>query len=505
LVLIKAGGIYYTYDAGWVSLELSSPTEQDFLDYGVEDMSTIPIAAFGDISRPFEILKYIDDDGEPLTSVGLYDTEIYWAVKINTTLYSYINGVWTTITESEVFMKGMSKTELEAITDFSGIYEEGSITVVGAAKSNDPSVTWWLEKVDVELPDTFETGSSTILCPQLNISDWGAINSVLITETSTDNIRYAFSFDNKSTWKVYKQIIGYIVGEELSTEDNLTYKFTNVNLVGGSVAVHGTTDTYTIDIATGSITFEVSQSGKTITADYSYESGTFEWQTITSIDTEGMTKAEAESILNVPVNDLTLDIQIWLSNSDVESSPSVSQISIDYTTVDSPIVSDTIIIPVPEAGFRNVLVEGVYTLKLAEGIAFDDAEVDYDFYTTPNKIKLRPLDMGEVTGGRYSGVFAVEVINGYENDDFNVILSASKGGQEAEIKDSYGLFYDSERESSRTRIELSLVGEGGFNPTYPLQFRLNRDSSKIFYIRMKPTLTTAGYDTFQIKLIGRAV
>lgn len=440
VTLFKADGVYYTYNNGWVSLDITTPSEQTFLEHGIEDVSTVPLSAFDYLVRPLEVLTYTEKNISVPIEMSLNDTEIYWAIKINDTLYTYIDNSWALISESEIFSKGMSKAELESITDFSGVFEEGSISLVGAAKSNDSEVTWWVEKVEVELPDSFNRGSTIITCPQFNTLDWEVINSIEVTQTvdNESDIRYAFSFDNKNTWKVYDL-------NELA------------------------------------------------------------WKEISDIFNEGMVKTEVESIANLPFNNATLDVIIGISNTDAGSSPSISQISVKYTPVDSPMVSNTITVPVPMAGFRNVLIDDTYTLKLAEGIAFDDADIDYDFYTTPNKIKLRPLNMGEITGGRYSNIYAVEIINGYEEEDFNIILYASKGGQDAEPKGSYGLFHDSEREASRTRIELSLVGEEGFNPTYPLTFKMNRNSSRIFYIRIKPTLTTAGYDTFQIRLIGRAV
>lgn len=507
LILIRSDSTCFTYNDGWVDLETLTPTEQDFIDYGIEDITTIPILAFNEINRPFEVLKYIEGDIVPSVDIGINDTEIYWAVRINDTIYSKVDSAWEEISESEIFIKGMPEAEIETVADLTDIFTEGTVEIIGAAKSNSEDVTWWVKKVEVDLPTTFETGSTTIMCPQFLIADWETIDSITITQEATDedDIRFAFSFDDKHTWKTFKPMTKHVDGEELTTEDNFTFSFEHSNLVGGSVSIYGSEGTYSINTEEGIITFNESQEGNNIIADYSYISDIFEWQTITDISTEGMTKTEVELISDLPITKETMDIKIWLSNNDVETSPSVSQIIFYYTAVNSPILSDILMIPVPGTGFRNVLVDGTYTLRLAEGIAFDDAEVDYDFYTTPNKIKLRPLDMGDVTGGRYSNVYAVEIINGYENEDFNVILSASKGGQAAEIRDSHGLFFDSEREASRTRIELSLVGEEGFNPTYPLQFNLNRDSSRIFYVRIKPTLTTAGYDTFQIKLIGRAI
>lgn len=169
------------------------------------------------------------------------------------------------------------------------------------------------------------------------------------------------------------------------------------------------------------------------------------------------------------------------------------------------VLCDTITLHAPDKGLRNVLIDGEYQLKIMPGIAFDDAEVDYNFYTTPDKIRFRPLNFGQVIGGSYTQIHAVEVINGYDDSDFNVVLFASKNNIAAEERDGYGLLYDSMRDVTRTRIEFSLVPPPNFDPVYPLTFQLDRLSSRIFYVRIKPALTITGDDTFQIRLLGRVV
>ena len=444
LLLVRSINDYYTYDLEWIDLgdELSSSL---FIDNGMENLPDIN--TIFQLDSP-EVYACTDDENNPTAVVGFPDTEIYYAISIvNITYYSYRNGVWFPVTD--IYNEGMTEEEIEALTveDFAKIFVPGNLYIKAVLKSNDENETPAIYSVKVNLPESYIVGSYYIITDnamQLNTLDWKQINSCIIEQTTpTDtDVRYAFSNNNKGTWQVYKNN---------------------------------------------------------------------SWSTITlnNISTEGMTKEEVESLTSKEWKGIlknTLDVAICLLSENGSASPEVDQITFDYDRIDSPMVSNAIRLPVPETGFRYVLeVDDSYTLKIAQGIAFDDAEIDYDFYTTPNKIKLRPLDMGNVTGGKYSDIYAVEVINGYEEEDFNIILYASKGGQDAEPKGSYGLFHDAERETNRTWIEFSFTGGAEFNPTYPLQFRLDRDSSKIFYVRIKPTLTTTGYDTFQIRLIGRAV
>lgn len=439
MFLFRVDNVCYTYQEGWVSLGISMPLEQTFLDYGIEDLTTIPVSAFEDLERPVEILNYTERNEGPSLNFLVDNTEIYWAVKVNDTLYTNINNNWVSIMEEDLFMNGMTKEEIESITDFSDIYEEGSISVIGAAKSNNSDTTWWIEKVDIKLPQTFRTGSSIISCPRFNTSDWESINSISIDQIDVNemDIRYAFSFDDKSTWRVY---------------------------------------------------------------DFTEES----WKIISDISTDGMTKTEVESISNLHINSLIMDINIYILNDNTEGSPEVSQISISYLSIDGVLLSNTVTVPIPAQGFRNVLVEDTYNLRLAEGIAFDDVLTDFDLYTTPDRIKLRPFDIGSQIGGRISDIYAFEIVNGYENQSYDIILRASKGNVQAVGFGTYGKLQDADVENYKTIIELS-ENQSPFNPIYPLQFRLESDSKKTVFIRVTPHLVSSEIDTFQINLIARPV
>jgi hypothetical protein len=158
----------------------------------------------------------------------------------------------------------------------------------------------------------------------------------------------------------------------------------------------------------------------------------------------------------------------------------------------------------PDLGFKRELVGSNYVLKLAEGLAFDDVGVDYNFYTTPDKIKMRPLNIGTVIGGSISSVYAVEIINGYENMSFDITLRAVKNGLPAKEMGTYCLLPDATEDEFKTKVEMSL-SDGPFNPVYPVQFRLSPMGRAVLYIRIKPTLVSAGDEMFQIVMSGKPV
>jgi hypothetical protein len=192
----------------------------------------------------------------------------------------------------------------------------------------------------------------------------------------------------------------------------------------------------------------------------------------------------------------------------IDSSAVLNSITINYSVKTNSILpSDAkeALLPVPPEYFRNVLQENnTYTLKLEEGLSFDDVNEDYDFYSTPTKIKLRPLDLGTVIGNKWSGIYAFEVINSYDNQDYNITLRIMYNGEYAIEYNNSALLKDAELDNEKTIVEMSLTQEP-FAKVYPLSFRLNRNSKQVVYIRIKPTITTQGTKMFQIRLTATPV
>ncbi len=180
----------------------------------------------------------------------------------------------------------------------------------------------------------------------------------------------------------------------------------------------------------------------------------------------------------------------------------ITQITFNYdirTNAKANAEGSGVLLPIPPEYFKNVLVNDTYVLKLEEGIGFDDVNTDYNFYSTPTKIKLKPLNLGKVIGNKWSEVFAFEVINAFENQAFDVTLQVAYNDEYATVYNDSALLNDAILDSEKTVVQMSLSNDP-FIPMYPLKFRLNKNSKQVVYLRMKPTLTTRGTQRYQIKL-----
>ena len=139
--------------------------------------------------------------------------------------------------------------------------------------------------------------------------------------------------------------------------------------------------------------------------------------------------------------------------------------------------SNIIEAPIPAVGLRNVLVNGEYQLKLRQGIAFDSADEDYNFYTTPDGIKLRPLVKS--CGGQNSDIHAFELINGYDDLNFDVTLFIYHFGA-VDHDETYAYIGEADRRLV-TKIGMSFT-DNPFTPEYP-QFGQNRVVEELSILR----------------------
>lgn len=153
-----------------------------------------------------------------------------------------------------------------------------------------------------------------------------------------------------------------------------------------------------------------------------------------------------------------------------------------------------------DAAFYYVWENGAYVLKEIEGLAFEDANGDY--YTAPNGIKIKPLDIGNLVGGRQSNIFGFEVSNTYEIENFNIELRVSRNGTLAEDMGDYGLLYDAVNDRHRTEVTFSLDGVT-YTPDYPLITYLGAGQKKTVYMKLKPSILTNGQETIQVLMTGR--
>ena len=345
-------------------------------------------------------------------------------------------------------------------------------------------------------------------------------------------IRYLLSFDGKTSWKVFDGTLWKTVllsdirtsGMTLAQIQAITKE--NFLLVSsGTVDVAGllyTTDS-SVTPSISSISYKTTPISSRNDIRYAFsvdnkvnwivfQNGNWVTINISQLSTLGMTSSQVSLLLKDQFNLIlkdTLDVAMQLINNDSTVTPSIDKISISYVQYQTPLVVNSVLVPVPNSGYTNMLTDEIniiYTLKLADGLCFDDANVDYNFYTTPDKIKIRPLDLGTIIGGRSQSIFVVEIINSYASNNFEVTLrSMTTDKVVAEEKISYGLLYDSSDPLGRTKVELSTDPTMAVN-SYPLVFNLNAGQRKIVYIRITPTIyNTVGTKQSQLKLTGRSI
>jgi len=464
------GKNYSLDDNGFFELS-NELTAETFTKYGIDDISSIPesqwkqfndeiilfsftntgrapiikkhVDTFKPIKlRPLSVSVWTDSDLELQMVQEVPDTEIFYAISMdNATYHAYKNNEWAPVTD--IYYEGMTKEQINALTraDFDKIFTPGNLYIKAVLKTNDEHRTPSINNVIVRFPESYTTGQFYIITDsgmQLNTLDWAKINSCTIEQTMPEGteIKYLFSNDNKNTWKVYRN-------------------------------------------------------------------GAWVTTTLDNINIDGMTKEEVEALASDEWDGIlyeTLDVAIMLSSTSISVSPEVDQITFDYDQIPSPVISNDINIPVPEVGFRFVLQpDDAYELKIAEGLAFDDPEIDYNFYTSPDGVILRSLNMGQLVGGTSSLVHAVEVINGFDNMDFTVTLRVSQSGIWCENDEEFAYLNDASEKHLKTRIGLSLTMDP-FNAEYPLVFDLPRDSKRLVYIKMYPTFTKAVLSNFQVRL-----
>ncbi|WKL00830.1 hypothetical protein Q0F98_28390 [Paenibacillus amylolyticus] len=89
--LFHFSGSYYYYSNSWNKLSNNTPTEQDYIDYGMEDISIIPESAWSQLTGEVELCYYTDDLTKTEVSFNIetepFTLEEEWADKDIEVLY----------------------------------------------------------------------------------------------------------------------------------------------------------------------------------------------------------------------------------------------------------------------------------------------------------------------------------------------------------------------------------------------------------------------------------
>lgn len=379
----------------------------------------------------------------------------------------------------------------------------------------------------------YEVGIGYILKTSLiNRLNTNGIKNIEINDNFLEqeyvDIKYAISGDNGVTWKSYKN--GNWIDVNENTIETLGMTSVEVNSLNSShyegfnlldIMIFMKTYNKSAAPQVNSIRVNTLPKYKNQNIKYAfsndnkqtwkvYDNGWIPLLSLNDIVEQGMTKEQVEAITSEQWSELlaeTLDVAICLMNQEEDSYPLLDQFTINYDQIPNPFLANNITIPVPALGYRNTLINNEYVLKLAEGIAFDDAIVDYDFYTTADRIKLRPLDLGDQLGGVSSNEFAFEVINTFEDSDYQVTLYIKNSdGNNATPVSGGAVLNDHVDIDKCTKVEMSLESGDNFTPVYPVTFDLEAGSSRIVYLKIHPTIyATIGNREFKVKLIARPV
>ncbi|MCP1185120.1 SPRY domain-containing protein [Paenibacillus sp. 1781tsa1] len=212
--------IYKYYSVfNWITLSSSSPTEQDYLNFGMDDISTIPESAWSQLQSEIDLCYYTDDPTKTEASFNI-ETDPFtlaeeWEDK-EIKIIEYTddpNQTESTITiETEPFTlydelgdsldvlyytDDPSKTsaELNITANYSPLDElEGDFDVVTWSDNNNPKIA----------------STSSIPSPQSIIQTddyymYGDLLSIVDKLNSTNGtLRYAVSFNEGDTWEVCK-------------------------------------------------------------------------------------------------------------------------------------------------------------------------------------------------------------------------------------------------------------------------------------------------------------
>ena len=297
-------------------------------------------------------------------------TYIYYAVSFDggTTYKSRKSGSWTTITD--VHADGMTKAQIEAITvsQWDSIFTATTLKIKTSFKTDNISNTPSIDSIEIDIPDTYDVGSYyTYTGSQLEINtlSWKDINSMTITQTepTNTNIRYAFSNDGKSTWKVYKGSIWQAI------------LLSNLGADGMSKS-----EVEALDIS--------------------------KWR---------------EMLWNSTT--YTLDIVSNLFSSTKYSTPLVDAIHIDYSDIITPVLSNYITTPTPVDSLHRFKWNGTsYDLLYVQGFMFKDNGGEY--FSTANGLILRYLDMALLYAGQESEPIKIILENTFDITANNITISA---------------------------------------------------------------------------------
>ena len=421
-----------------MAITVDDLTQEIFEEYGMTSLPPIEAFKLLDVDEP-EILIWTQEEEAPKLKSSFYKREVYWAMSPNTVdWYVFQNGDWFQTSLQEFISFEMTATDIANIPQekITSMFPDKEIYFKAALITNTDGEATTISEIQATSVQSYFTGQDYIYSGDeltINTRLWLSIQSVSVSSYCPKDaeIRLAFSNDGRKSYKVFKNGV---------------------------------------------------------------------WKSIllSNLHRDGMTVDEVHALEEVQLKLLlssSLNVAVGLNSENLADTPRVYSVLFNYTQFDNPTESQVAEIITPkEIYHRNVISEDtyLYTEVSVEGIGFDDTNNQYSFYTTPNKIHLRILDMGTLIGTKCSEIFKADIVNTFDKADYRVSLTMKNSNGVAIQKGGYCLLRDAEVESEMTKGEISKNPISSFFPEYPLVFTLKHGERKTFYFRLTPTITTAG-------------
>ncbi|WP_145413288.1 hypothetical protein [Paenibacillus xylanexedens] len=209
----------YYYSSGWISLGVGVPTEQDYLNYGMEDVSTLPESAWSQLTGEVELCYYTDDPNKTEVSFNIETIPFTLAeewenkqIKIveytddpnqTESIVSIETEPFTLYDELEDNMEVLYYTD-DPTKSFAQLDITANYSPLDELEGDFDVVTW------SDNNTTKSATTSSIPSPQSIIQTddyymYGDLLSIVDKLNSTNGtLRYAVSFNEGSTWEVCK-------------------------------------------------------------------------------------------------------------------------------------------------------------------------------------------------------------------------------------------------------------------------------------------------------------
>lgn len=412
-------------------------TQEIFEEYGMSSLPPIEAFKLLDSEEP-EILIFCYEDVQPVFETSFYSAEVYYCISPNNVdWYIYRGNTWISTTLSEFLRLEWTAEEMALIPqeEFESFFPDDQIYLKTCAISNVDNIEPSITEVYATSIQSYFVGQDYIYSGDdmtIDTSLWVKISHCYVSMMSYPGAKIRFALQsNTLQWMICKNDI-----------------WSSIPI--GDVIEKGMTAEELMAISSNA--WEVFLSDK-------------------------------------------LKLCVGIYSPDKSQTPKVYGVTFDYVAYDNPQASNQIEIITPKLIYnRNILsnTKFIYEEWPVEGIGFDDPEELYNFYTTPNKIVLRVLNMGTLIGTKTSEIFKAVIVNTWETRDYDVSLTMKNDNGIAIKKASYCLVKDAEEEKFMTVGELSLQPPEKFLAEYPLNLQLKAQERKIFYFRLTPNATTIG-------------